>query len=449
MFIDTVQPADTDDFSQELQFNYSGESINAVFGAYYLDGERKATSQTQQTALLRLLTDHYKDTTDDTRELTSRSFYAHVDWDISEQWQLSLGGRYTKDEKETARYATVTLTQHPVAFLSIPGLEQAPLVLNDLGATIYPNLPFFSFFLPHFDQNGNFLNFGNSTTIITYPENAFGSDEWSEFSPSIKLRYRHSDNLMLYAGASSGFKAGGFLPSGGQSSLPSFDPEIVDTYSLGLKSTLADGQVRLNAELFLNDYQDKQVAVVTLDENSSLVQTSDNVGEVESTGGEIEILWLPPVDGLAINLNVGWLDVDIDELIDVLPDGVTVGNAAAFRELGFSPELTWQARVQYELSIGAGSLTLAADAVYRDDMYTDSPVNISNAFFEAGAYSDDLTTYHASLTYRSADERWRISLEGKNLSDERVVVNTFKETDFTLGGYNRGRTWGLTLDYNF
>ncbi len=449
VFIDTVQPADTDDFSQELQFNYSGESINAVFGAYYLDGERKATSQTQQTALLRLLTDHYKDTTDDTRELTSRSFYAHVDWDISEQWQLSLGGRYTKDEKETARYATVTLTQHPVAFLSIPGLEQAPLVLNDLGATIYPNLPFFSFFLPHFDQNGNFLNFGNSTTIITYPENAFGSDEWSEFSPSIKLRYRHSDNLMLYAGASSGFKAGGFLPSGGQSSLPSFDPEIVDTYSLGLKSTLADGQVRLNAELFLNDYQDKQVAVVTLDENSSLVQTSDNVGEVESTGGEIEILWLPPVDGLAINLNVGWLDVDIDELIDVLPDGVTVGNAAAFRELGFSPELTWQARVQYELSIGAGSLTLAADAVYRDDMYTDSPVNISNAFFEAGAYSDDLTTYHASLTYRSADERWRISLEGKNLSDERVVVNTFNVTDFTLGGYNRGRTWGLTLDYNF
>lgn len=449
VFIDTVQPADTDDFSQELQFNYSGESINAVFGAYYLDGERKATSQTQQTALLRLLTDHYKDTTDDTRELTSRSFYAHVDWDISEQWQLSLGGRYTKDEKETARYATVTLTQHPVAFLSIPGLEQAPLVLNDLGATIYPNLPFFSFFLPHFDQNGNFLNFGNSTTIITYPENAFGSDEWSEFSPSIKLRYRHSDNLMLYAGASSGFKAGGFLPSGGQSSLPSFDPEIVDTYSLGLKSTLANGQVRLNAELFLNDYQDKQVAVVTLDENSSLVQTSDNVGEVESTGGEIEILWLPPVDGLAINLNVGWLDVDIDELIDVLPDGVTVGNAAAFRELGFSPELTWQARVQYELSIGAGSLTLAADAVYRDDMYTDSPVNISNAFFEAGAYSGDLTTYHASLTYRSADERWRISLEGKNLSDERVVVNTFNVTDFTLGGYNRGRTWGLTLDYNF
>ena len=231
--------------------------------------------------------------------------------------------------------------------------------------------------------------------------------------------------------------------------MPSFDPEIVDTFSIGLKSTLADGQVRLNAELFVNDYQDKQVAVVTLDENSSLVQTSDNVGEVESTGAEIEILWLPPVDGLSINLNVGWLDVDIDELIDVLPDGVTVGNAAEFRELGFSPELTWQARIQYIFSVGQGSMTFAADAVYRDEMYTDSPVNITNAFLEAGAYSDDLTTYNASLSYRSANERWRVTLEGKNLGDERAVVNTFNVTDFTLGGYNRGRTWGLTVDYSF
>ena len=449
VFIHTVQPADTEDFSQELQLNYSGDSINAVFGAYYLDGQRKSTSETQQTALLRLLTDHYKVFTDDKRELKSQSFYANIDWDINENWQLSVGGRYTKDEKDTARFANVTLTQHPTAFLTLPGLQQAPVVLNDFGAQIFANLPFFGFFLPHFDQNGNFISFGNATSVITYPENNFGSEDWSEFSPSVKLRYRHSDDLMIYAGFSSGFKSGGFLPSGGQLNMPSFDPEIVDTYSLGLKSTLADGQLRLNAELFLNDYQDKQVAVVILDENSSLVQSSDNVGEVESTGAEIEILWLPPIDGLAINLNVGWLDVDIDELIDVLPDGVTVGNAAAFRELGFSPELTWQARVQYQFPVGEGSMTFAADAVYRDEMYTDSPVNISNAFFEAGAYSDDLTTYNASLSYRSTSDRWRVTLEGKNLSDERAVVNTFNVTDFTLGGYNRGRTWGLTIHYNF
>lgn len=448
VFIHTLQPASTEDVSQEFQFNYQGENINAVVGLYYLDAERDGSSETQQTAFLRLLTDHHKVFTKDIRELKSRSFYANIDWDINEQWQLSLGGRYTKDERDTDRRATVTLTQHPVAFTSLTG--PAPLVLNDFGAQIFQNLPFFQFFIPHFDNNGNFISFGNSTSVITYPENNLGSAEWSEFTPSAKIRYRHSDDLMVYAGYSSGFKAGGFLPSGRQEIMPTFDPELVDTYSIGLKSTLAGGRIRLNAELFLNDYQDKQVAVVILDENGALTQTSDNVGEVESTGGEIEILWLPPVDGLSVNLNVGWLDVDIDELIDVLPDGVTVGNAADFRELGFSPELTWQARVQYDFEVGSsGSMTFAADVAFRDEMYTDSPVDISNAFFEAGAYSDDLTTYNASLTYRSADERWRVTLEGKNLGDERSVVNTFNVTDFTLGGYNRGRTWGLTFAYSF
>lgn len=448
VFINTTQPFETEDFSQEFQLNYTGDSVNAVVGLYYLDGERVGTSETQQTALLRLLTDHHKIFSSDVRELKSRSFYANVDWDINDQWQLSLGGRYTKDEKDTARLATVTLTQHPTAFLTLPGLEQAPVVLSPLGAQIFPNLPFFGFFLPHRDENGNIINFGSSTTVTTFDENNFGSEDWSEFSPSARLRYTHSDDLMLYAGYSSGFKSGGFLPSGRQLNMPTFDPEIVDTFSVGLKSTLANGSVRLNAEFFLNDYQDKQVAVVTLDENSQLVQTSDNVGEVESRGAEVEILWLPPVDGLSFNLNIGYLDVDIDELIDALPDG-TVGNAADFRELGFSPELTWQARVQYEFPLGdAGTMTIGADAAYRDEMYTDSPVDISNEFFRS-ALSDDLTTYNAFLTYRSNDDRWRVSLEGKNLSDERAIVNTFNVTDFILGGYNRGRTWGLTVGYNF
>lgn len=446
VFIHTIQPAETEDFSQEFQFNYTSENVNAVIGAYYLDGERDGSSLTTQTALLRLLTDHFKDTTSDVGKLKSTSLYANVDWDINDQWQLSLGGRYTKDEKDTDRRATVTLTQHPVAFTSLTG--PAPLVLNDFGAQIFQTLPFFQFFIPHFGNDGSFLGIGNSTTVSTYSENNFGSDEWSEFSPSAKIRYQYSDDVMIYAGYSSGFKSGGFLPSSRQLIMDTYDPEIVDTISLGLKSTLAGGSIRLNAELFLNDYQDKQVAVVILDENSALVQTSDNVGEVESTGGEIEILWLPPVDGLSVNLNVGWLDVDIDELIDALPDG-SVGNAAEFRELGFSPELTWQARVQYDFAVGEGSMTVAADVAYRDEMYTDSPVDITNAFLEAGAYSDDLTTYNASITYRSSDERWRVTLEGKNLGDERAVVNTFNVTDFTLGGYNRGRTVGLTLAYSF
>ena len=40
-----------------------------------------------------------------------------------------------------------------------------------------------------------------------------------------------------------------------------------------------------------------------------------------------------------------------------------------------------------------------------------------------------------------------MTLEGKNLSDKRVLENTFNVSNFILGGYNRGRTWGLTFNY--
>ena len=165
----------------------------------------------------------------------------------------------------------------------------------------------------------------------------------------------------------------------------------------------------------------------------------------------IEILWLPPIDGLAVNLNIGYLDAEIDEIIDVIPGSnpPVFGNVASNHELGYSPELTWQARVQYTTNLGdAGSLTFGVDASYRDEMYTDSPVDITNPFFDA-TLSDDRTLTNAFITYRSADDRWRVTLEGKNLSDERVLENTFNVSNFILGGYNRGRTWGLTVGYDF
>ena len=447
VFINTLRNPESDDISQEIQLHYARDNLNAVAGFYYLDGDQNNPTFTTQTPLLRLLTSHVKNTSRDKQRLESTSVYANVDWDINDQWQLSLGGRYTTDKKDIDQIADVTLTQHVAAFLRLPGLEQAPLVLSPTGAFILPNLPFFNFFLPHRGLQGNIIGRGNMETVTTYPENKIGDDKWSEVTPSAKLSFRASDSTLLYGGVSTGFKSGGFTFTGRAYNALTYEPETVTTYAIGLKTTLAEGTLRLNAEAFLNDYQDKQFTVIALDEvTGTLLQQNDNAGEVETRGFELELLWLPPVEGLALNLNLGYLDVEVKELIDEVSPGV-LGNVADDRAMGYAPELMVQARVQYTADLGgAGTLTIGADADYRDKMYTDSPIDLTNPFFLA-AESDDRILANAFLTYRSDDSQWRVTLEGKNLGDKRVLENTFNVSNFILGGYNRGRTWGLTVAY--
>ena len=196
--------------------NYASDNINAVLGFYYLDGDFENVSLTTQTPLLRLLTSHVKHTHQDDRTEKSTSVYANVDWDLNDQWQISLGGRYTTDKKEIDQIADVTLTQHIAMFARLPGLEQAPLVLSPFGAFIAPNLPFFNFFLPHRDLMGNIIGLGNMETVTTYPENKIGKDKWSEFTPSGKLSFHASENTLIYAGVSTGFKSGGFTFTAGR-----------------------------------------------------------------------------------------------------------------------------------------------------------------------------------------------------------------------------------------
>ncbi|MCY4198723.1 MAG: TonB-dependent receptor [Gammaproteobacteria bacterium] len=450
-FINTLQYWDTDDFSQEFQINYTGERINAIIGYYYLDSEWSTTSFTEQRAILRFFNDHDKTTSFDERPLESTAFYANVDWDITDKIQLSLGGRLTTDKKWINQIAEVELTQYMVPVFNLPGMGPVPFVLSPAGAQawplIAPNLPP-GLFLGFFSPPGSGVMFDAYREGITYPENRTGEDEWDEFTPTVKLSYRLSEEMLIYAGRSTGFKSGGLDYTSADPIADTWEPELVTTWSIGTKSTLLDGTLRLNFEAFLNAYEDRQFTSVRLDEGGggSLIQYLGNVADVESSGVEVEILWLPPVEGLAINFNLGLLDTDLNELIGEVSPGV-VGNIADRSQVGHSPKVTAQARIEYTMPISRfGALTFGLDADYRDEMFTDSPVDLSNAL-EVQSKSEARTLTNAFVSFNTADDRWRVSLEGKNLSDKRVLGNTFTISNFMLGGYNRGRTWGLSVAY--
>ena len=75
-------------------------------------------------------------------------------------------------------------------------------------------------------------------------------------------------------------------------------------------------------------------------------------------------------------------------------------------------------------------------------------VDLSDPFLSQ-AVSEAVTFTNAFVTFRSSDNRWRVSLDVKNLVGRACACrDTFQVSNFILGGYTRGRTWGLTLGYD-
>ncbi len=81
-------------------------------------------------------------------------------------------------------------------------------------------------------------------------------------------------------------------------------------------------------------------------------------------------------------------------------------------------------------------------------MFTSSPIDLNDPL-QVAQMSEAHTITNASISYRSMDERWRVALEGKNLSDERQPVNTFDIGIIATAGYNPPRTWALSVGYEF
>lgn len=436
-FIHTFNKRTFEDFSQEFQLTYASDNLNAVMGVYYLDGETYySLNQTTQYARLLATSEQFKDTTRDDRTDKSQSIYGSVDWSINDSWQVSLGGRYTQDEKEETQEADVTLTRYALALVNTGVYGTVPTVIR-------PGLEGAA------ADNANFVDWATPfTTALTQvtEEDTYAKDKWSEFSPSARVTYFANDDMMFYAGFSSGFKSGGFQRQSGLST--AFQPEIVDSYTLGMKTSWLDGNLRLNGEAFLNDYQDKQLATVAL-VDGELGETVGNVGALETSGFELELSWQPQIEGLALGLNVGYLDVDIEEFasFDDENNAINLANTTA---LGFSPDWTVQSRAAYEFPVAQwGNVMVGTDLSYRSKSYTNSPIDLTNTAAAAAQVQDEHAIWNAVVAFQSSDEKWRVALEGKNLEDKRVIVNSYDLTLFQTAGYNMPRTVTLSVGYEF
>ena len=208
---------------------------------------------------------------------------------------------------------------------------------------------------------------------------------------------------------------------------------------MGFKSTFG-GNVRFNAAIFQNDYQDIQLpATVCLWAplgQQSPCASQNNVGDADVKGAEAEVEWHLG-DKLEIDASLSYLDFQYSR-IDPGATNVTLSMVAPY-----TPESKASLGIQYDFSLsGGGTFTPRLDATYTDSVYA-SAVNAPTNLI------DSYEVFNARATWRSASEQWEVALEATNLADKYYYVTLFDLWDngagYIHGQPSRPREYAMTV----
>jgi len=400
---------DTEQFSQELRLiSPKSENYDWVAGVYYFDGEQKANNTVCfGVDLYNVLVPDLAPFAEALKgcgfvpaKVTSEMYaaYLHGNYRFNEQWELTAGVRYTSEDKDV-NWAQGNAPADPATAAALEAatgvpLTQAPGVL--FGAINYD---------PIKDNRSK-----------------------DDVSPTIGLNYFPSEDVMIYAKYARGFKSGGYNAEFMLDGLTFFeyDDETADTFELGIKSTLFEDKLRLNATAFVSEFDDYQVFQFLTNSSGATTLQLTNAGQVTSQGVELEAVYVP-TDRLKLTLNTTYLDASYDEFANPDPTEADFdGN-----DLPYAPEWKAYAGLQYIQPLGdAGNLTFNLDYTYTDDQFSDP----ANAAVD-GIDSYDL--WNARLAWTPVDGAWELAVWGKNLSDEeynKVNSDNFLGTPRTVWG---------------
>ena len=406
--------------TQEFQALYEGERLQGVAGVYYLNGTASGAFDTVVGAAnLTTLTTGYVQT-------KSFAVFADVSFDVTEQLSVSAGGRWTTDDKKGSVFRQ-----------------------NYLGI----RSPFFG--------NRAALPLGAPRTNYTR-ERTF-----EEFTPRVSATYEFSPDLTAYASYGRGFKSGGFDMRGDAVNFPGtvegYEPELVDTAEVGLKGSLLDRRINFATAIFSSDYKDQQITsqFALPSTPPSIVSFVDNAGSSKIRGWEFEGS-ARLADFLTYNVALGYTDAEFEEFLTfdptcVPPPGSTPAqsiercraNLAGQRGFQNTPEWTAFSSLTFRAAapMGLGELTFTPSASYRGAYQL---FEIPLPVLDQDAY----TLIDATLLWTLPGERLRISLQGRNLTDERYRVGGYNFPgallgDAVIGFYCPPRTFTAVFEMRF
>ena len=250
------------------------------------------------------------------------------------------------------------------------------------------------------------------------------STSFSALSGKLGVTYSASDNLMFYGNVSKGFKTGGFFGGFVTSveQLAPYDEETIWAYEVGFKSDLLDNQLRINGSIFKYDRQDVQANAADPTAVVSIARLT-NIGEVDTTGAELEFGWLATED-LFIELNLGYTDAYVSktnfESATAVPllgsasvEGVNLPNYSKFSanllaryEHGISEQFSGAVQLEYSYR-SDHDLSMILKPEYETPILNEPGVGITNLRYVLNNTND-----------------WKIMASIENITDEIHRVET-------------------------
>lgn len=277
------------------------------------------------------------------------------------------------------------------------------------------------------------------------------------YNPRFGLDYKLSEDSLLYASASKGFRAGGPNPplpvndcvtaglaALGLSEAPSqYASDSLWSYEIGSKNSLIERRLLLNTGLFYVDWKDIPQSITLRDPATGQncpFQITDNVGTASVRGAELELTASVHPD-VTLNANVAYTDAQAEK------DAPTVA-ATAGEQLQYTPRWTYGLSGEYRRFYERFQLFARAYYNWRGDSRRSFDQN--SPYFRQESFG--MVNVATGLTTDS----WTLELFAQNLTDEAPVLNEGNRLSRTAfySGYGfrstlQPRTIGVRLNYQF
>ena len=333
----------------------------------------------------------------------SNALYGQAEYDITDDLMLTAGLRYSDDKR----------TSHKV-YIDTTKLDYDRPVFIDEDQTGWKYAP---------DQKGSDSN-------VDY---------------RLALQYNVNDDVMIYGSAASGYIAGQTTQTGNL-----LDPTEAESYEVGVKSTLLDGAMTLNATLYHVKYTGLTTSLLTTNDQGFAVAETVPGGGQTSKGLEFSMQW-QATDNLRFTSGFALDGSEFDQFLkkNAYTEDDGLANELGYFDLNgqdtpFSPDFTLNLGLTYQWELSNGSHIVPGVFVYYSDDYR------TFAAPYAWAHQDAYTTVDLFATWYSPSDLFSIQGFIHNATNEDVITGSDSFSGArAVVDFNDPRQWGFRFSYNF